>query len=70
MIVRALAILLAVGAVWALWFGYGQLRLFRGTAFWDFRYIIFAVAAFFALSGLEWLMGRIKAKFEPDQDAH
>ena len=68
--VRVLAILVAVGAVWALWFGYGQLKEFRGTPFWDYRYIIYAAAAFLGLSVLEWALSWIKTKIEGDQDPH
>jgi len=62
MILRMIAILASLGAVWALWYGYDQLRQFRGTAFWDYRYLIFAVSAFLALSALEWVLGWIKSK--------
>ena len=70
MTLRVMAIIAALGAVWALWFGYGQLRLFRGTPFWDYRYIIYAVSAFVALSGLEWALRWIKTKIDGDQENH
>ncbi len=70
MILRVLAILAAVGAVGALWFCYGQLNLFRGTAFWDYRYIIYAVSAFLGLSVLEWSLGWLKAKIAGDPETN
>jgi hypothetical protein len=70
MILRGIAIFMAVGAAWALWVGYGQLGMFRGTPFWDYRYLIFAVSAFLVLSGLEWVLGWIKAKFASDTESH
>lgn len=70
MIVRVLAMIFAGGATWALWAGYGQLNFLRGTPFWDFRYVVFAVAGFLGLSGLEWVLGRIKKTFEGEQDSH
>ena len=68
--VRVLTIVLALGAAWALWFCYGQLKMFRGTPFWDYRYIIYAVLAFLGLSGLEWIIGYLKSKIEGDQGDH
>lgn len=70
MIVRVMAIVVALGATWALWFGYGELRMFRGTPFWDYRYIIYVVSAFLALSALEWAMGWMKTKIESDLETH
>ena len=43
MIGRILSVLAAFGALAALWFGYDALRNFRGTPFWEYRYIIFPV---------------------------
>jgi len=68
MIVRILSIAVAGAAVLALWFGYGQLKQFRGTPLWEYRYIIYAAAAFLGLSALEWALGWIKTKIEGDQD--
>ena len=70
MILRVLGIVLALAAAWGLWAGYDQLRVFRGTLFWDYRYIIFAVGAFLALSVLEALFSWLKGKFGagPDDD--
>ena len=70
MIVRILAICMTIGAIVAFWFGYDQLKQFRGTPFWDYRYIVFAVAAFLGLSILEQVMGWIKTKIEGDSDTH
>ena len=70
MIVRALSIAVALGAVLALWLGYGELRVLRGTLFWEYRFIVFAVVAFLGLSALEWAMGWIKAKVEGDEGGH
>lgn len=70
MILRVLAILVALVAAWALWFGYGQLKVFRGTPFWDYRYIIYAVSAFLGLSVLEGALGWIKTKIEGKDPPH
>lgn len=64
MIFKGLSIIFAVIACVALWFGYMNLNVFRGTPFFDFRYVLFAVGAFLGLSALEWLLGWIKAKFQ------
>jgi hypothetical protein len=67
MIVRGLAIVTAFGGLAALWFGYNNLNVFRGTPLFEFRYFILAIAAFLGLSALEWLVGWIKSKIEkPD----
>ncbi len=67
MISRLIAIFLTGSALAGLWFGYMNLNVFRGTPLFEFRYIIFAVAAFLGLSALEWLAGWIKSKGkEPD----
>jgi hypothetical protein len=69
MIVRVVAIALTGLACAALWFGYMNLNIFRGTPMFDFRYVIFAVASFLGLSAFEWVAGWIKAKLqEPDTD--
>ena len=70
MIVRGLAILFALGAAAALWFGYDNLRALRGTPLFDFRYVFFAVAAFLGLSAIEWALGWIKGKVEGEDDKH
>ena len=70
MIVRGLAILLALGAAAALWFGYDNLRQLRGTPLFDFRYVVFAVAAFLGLSAIEWALGWVKGKIEGNDDSH
>ncbi|MGB7242085.1 MAG: hypothetical protein WBC93_08380 [Sulfitobacter sp.] len=62
MMLRGLTIILAGLATWALWFGYGQLSLLRGTQFWDFRYVIFAILGLLGLSAVEWALGWIKKK--------
>jgi hypothetical protein len=64
MIIRGLAILLALGATAALWFGYMNLNFLRGTPLFDFRYVVFAVAAFLGLSATEWALGWIKTKVQ------
>ena len=68
MILRVLSVIVALAAVAALWFSYGELRIFRRTMFWEYRYIIFAVGAFLGLSLLEWAVGWIKSKVEGDED--
>lgn len=70
MIVRCLAILFALSAAAALWYGYDNLRQLRGTPLFDFRYIFFAVVAFLGLSAVEWALGWIKGKIEGDEEAH
>lgn len=62
MIIRGLSIALAALALAALWFGYMNLNILRGTPLFDFRYVIFAVAAFLGLSAIEWALGWIKPK--------
>lgn len=69
MIMRGLAIVLTVGVTAALWFGYMNLGTLRGTPLFDFRYVLFAIAAFLGLSAVEWALGWIKAKTQgPDND--
>jgi hypothetical protein len=70
MIVRALAIVLSIGALAALWFGYMNLNMLRGTPLFDFRYIIFAVGAFLGLSGIEWALGWTKNKIQGSDVKH
>lgn len=70
MIIRALSIALALGAALALWFGYGELRILRGTWLWEYRFITFAIVAFLGLSLLEWALGWIKSKIEGTDDEH
>ncbi len=67
---RVLTIVVAFGAAWAIWYCYGQLRVFRGTQFWDYRFVIFAIATFLGLSALEWAIGWIKSKIDGDADTH
>jgi hypothetical protein len=64
MIIRGLAIVLTAAACVALWFGYMNLNVLRGTPLFDFRYVIFAVGSFLGLSALEWGIGWIKKKVE------
>ncbi len=70
MIVRGIAILLAAGAAAALWYGYDNLRMLRGTPLFDFRYVVYAVVSFLGLSAIEWVYGWIKGKIEGTEDAH
>ncbi|MGC1489040.1 MAG: hypothetical protein WA784_14765 [Albidovulum sp.] len=70
MILRVIAILLTGLAALALWWGYGQLSVFRGTPFWDFRYIIYAAAAFLGLGAIEWALGWAKGKMDGDGADH
>lgn len=70
MSVRILAIIVTGAALWALWFGYGQLKILRGTAFWDYRYIVYTAGAFLGLSGLEWTLGWITKKTQGVPDDH
>ena len=67
MILRAVTILLSVGALAAMWFGYDELNIFRRTVFWEYRYLIFVVVAFLVLSFLEWGIGWIKSKVEGEE---
>ena len=69
MIVRVLAVLFAAVALIALWVGFMNLNIFRGTPLFDFRYVLFAIGSFLGLSALEWVLGWIKSKLqEPDPD--
>lgn len=68
MIVRCLAIMLAAIGAAALWYGYENLRLLRGTPLFDFRYVVFAVVAFLGLSGIEWVFGWLKGKIDGTDD--
>lgn len=70
MILRGLAILLTAGATAALWFGYMNLNIFRGTPLFDFRYVIFAMTAFLGLSAIEWALGWIQAKVQGSDADH
>ena len=70
MILRGLSIALAVGAALALWFGYAELRMLRGTVFWEYRYIVFVIVGFLGLSLLEWVHAWIKGKIDGDQSDH
>ena len=70
MILPGLAIVLAFAATWGLWAGYNELRVFRGTPFWDYRYIIFAVGAFLAFSVLQALFSWLKGKFGEGLEDH
>lgn len=70
MILRVLPIVVALAAAAALWFGYGELRVLRGTPFWEYRFILFACAAFAGLSVLEWALGWLKTKFGGTPDDH
>jgi hypothetical protein len=70
MILRALAIALSALAAAGLWFGYANLNMLRGTPFFDFRYIVFAVAAFLGLSVVEWALGKLKAKVQSSDADH
>ena len=70
MIIRGVSILLCGGACAALWFGYMNLNMLRGTVFFDFRYVVFAVASFLGLSAIEWALGWVKSKTESDEDGH
>ena len=39
----------------ALWLGYENLSLLRGTALWEFRYVVLGCAGFLLLTGAERL---------------
>ncbi|MFK7874645.1 MAG: hypothetical protein AB8B71_02530 [Paracoccaceae bacterium] len=62
MIARSLAIFLAFAAAWGLWSAYGELRVFRRTVFWEYRYIIFGVGSLLALGALDFAFTWLKAK--------
>lgn len=66
MIVRGLTIIVAFVGLAALWFGFMNLQVFRGTPLFEFRFIIFAIASFLGLSALEWIVGWIKSKTQKD----
>lgn len=67
--IRVLAIALTAAACAALYYGYMNLNMLRGTPLFDFRYVVFGIAAFLGLSALEWALGWIKTKTQgPDAD--
>lgn len=70
MIVRGIAILLGLVGAAGLWFGYDNLNQLRGTPFFDYRYIVYAVLSFLGLSAIEWVFGWVKGKVEGDDAAH
>ncbi len=70
MILRILSILVSLAAAYGLWWAYNELTIFRRTVFWEYRYIIFGIGAFFALSILEKALGWIKTKTSSDTDSH
>lgn len=61
---RGFAIFLTGLAMWLLWVGYDMLSGLRGTPLWDFRYLVFLVAAFPDLSAVEWALGRVQKKLQ------
>ena len=64
MIMRIVKISLTGAALWALWYGYDNLTVFRRTVFWEFRYIIFTLAAFLGLSAIQWTLDRVQKKLD------
>jgi len=66
MIFRIVSIALSAGAIWAIWFGFENLTVLRGTPLWEFRYFVLMLATFGGLSALEWGLGRVKKKFSRD----
>ncbi len=63
MIVTIATIGLSAVATWAIWFGFDNLRILRGTVLWEFRYLVFMLATFAGLSALEWGVDRLKRRF-------
>jgi len=70
MILRSLSIVVSLAAVYGLWWAYGELTIFRRTVFWEYRFIIFGIGAFLALSLLEVALGWIKTKTGRVTDNH
>lgn len=64
MIMRIVAISLSGLSLWALWYGYTHLQVFRGTLFWEFRYFIFTLGAFLGLSWIEWALGWVHKRIQ------
>lgn len=64
MMLRVLSIALSGFALWVLWVCYGELKVFRGTVFWDFRFLIYACLAFLGLGLLEWCLGWLRRQGE------
>lgn len=66
MIWRLVAIVLTGVAIWMIWFGYDNLKVFRRTVFWEFRYFVFMLGVFLGLSAIEWALGQAKKKLSGD----
>ena len=66
MMMRIVAIILTGLALWALWFSYNNLNVFRRTIFWEFRYFIFVIGAFLGLSAIEWVLGWVQKTLNRD----
>lgn len=66
MIFRIVSIALSAGAVWAIWFGFENLKVLRGTPLWEFRYFGLMLATFLGLSALEWGLDLAKRKLSRD----
>lgn len=47
------------------WFAYDQMTVLRGTAYWEFRYLILGVVVFLALSLVQWVWGKIADRRSP-----
>jgi len=60
---KALSIAITCVATAAIWWGWQELNLLRGTVFWEFRLLVLLVGAFALLSLAEkltvWLNGVI-----------
>lgn len=52
---RGIAVALAVAGGGAIWWGWENLGLLRGTPVWEHRYLALAVAAFLLLTALDRL---------------
>ncbi len=64
---RLVAIILTGAAIWAIWFGYDNLKVLRRTVFWEFRYFIFTLGVFLGLSAVEWALGQAKKKLSGEK---
>jgi len=54
---------LTAGACAAVWYGYENLALLRGSVLWDLRYVVLGVAAVLALGLAQWIAALLARRF-------
>ena len=62
MIRHGVAIVLMALACGAIWWGWSEIRLLRGTVFWEFRLVLLLIAAFVLLSVAERVSAWLEAQ--------